>query len=187
MWGAKMENKQIEEMAKIIYETDCAGESCEYVSESIKKGIPFSRINTQLFINTKQAERLYEQGYRKTDENSVVISKEEINNADYFYVKDGELIPVEKGRGKFITTEWYTELLMKMPLGHELAKERKETAEKIFNDIFALINNAKDKSLKIFGNNSDYGKGYKNSVNHFNEHIFELAKKYNVEIKEPSQ
>ena len=57
-------------------------------------------------------------------------------------------------------------------------------AEKIFNDIFALINNAKDKSLKIFVNSSDYGKGYKNSVNHFNEHILEFAKQFGVEIKE---
>ena len=61
---------------------------------------------------------------------------------------------------------------------------RKETAEKIFNDIFALVNNAKDKSSKIFGNSSDYGKGYKNSVNHFNEHILELAKQFGLEIKE---
>ena len=61
---------------------------------------------------------------------------------------------------------------------------RKETAKEIFNDIFSLVNNAKDKSSKIFGNSSDYGKGYKNSVNHFNEHILELAKQFGVEIKE---
>ena len=60
----------------------------------------------------------------------------------------------------------------------------KETADKIFNDIFALINNAKDKSSKIFGNSSDYGKGYKNSVSHFNEQILELAKQYGVEVEE---
>ena len=63
------------------------------------------------------------------------------------------------------------------------AQARKETADKIFNDIFALINNAKDKSSKIFGNSSDYGKGYKNSVSHFNEHILELAKEYGVEVE----
>lgn len=63
-------------------------------------------------------------------------------------------------------------------------KARKETAQEIFNDIFALINNAKDKSSKIFGNSSDYGKGYKNSVSHFNEHILELAKQYGVEVEE---
>lgn len=66
----------------------------------------------------------------------------------------------------------------------EVKRIEKETVEKIFNDIFALINNAKDKSSKIFGNSSDYGKGYKNSVSHFNEHILELAKQYGVEVQD---
>ena len=66
----------------------------------------------------------------------------------------------------------------------EVKRIEKETVEKIFNDIFALINNAKDKSSKIFGNRSDYGKGYKNSVSHFNEHILELAKQYGVEVQD---
>ncbi|MBQ8319468.1 MAG: hypothetical protein IJX81_01150 [Clostridia bacterium] len=67
--------KLIEEMAQIINKTDCAGESGQYLTECIEKGIPFSQINTQLFINTKQAEALYNAGYRKIRENELVVEK----------------------------------------------------------------------------------------------------------------
>ena len=115
------------------------------------------------------AEELLKYYQPKLPEDSVVLSREEINNADYFYVKDGELIPVEKGRGKFITMEWYTELLMKMPLGHELAKERKETAKKILNGIgdIKIDKTMHSPTLMIVYNK-----------------VKELAKQFGVEIKE---
>lgn len=109
---------------------------------------------------------LVEQGYRKIPEGSVVLSREEYN-----------ALLLEQKRLR--------EIVDRIPCGYELKEQaRKETAEKIFNDIFALVNNTKDKSSKIFGNSSEYGKGYKNSVNHFNEHILELAKQFGVEIGE---
>lgn len=138
----KERENQIEEMAKDI-------------ENIIKPNLAIGNFNQYVAVE------LIKQGWVRPNKDSVVLSREEINNADYFYVKDGELIPVEKGRGKFITNEWYKELLMKMPLGHELAKERKETAEK-------FLQLAYDRCLE----------------KSFIKKVEELAKSLGVEIKE---
>ena len=93
---------------------------------AIVKTINLPEDKTKIIANA-----LYYNNYRKLPEDSVVLAREVINNTDYFYVKDGQVIPCEKGVSKLITVDWYTELLKKMPLKHELARERKETAEKI--------------------------------------------------------
>lgn len=97
----------------------------------------WDKLNQDSITTDDIVDAFYNAGYRNCKDR-VVLSREEINSADYFYVKDGELVPVEKGRGKFITTEWYKELLMKMPLDHELAKERKETTEKTLKEIMHI-------------------------------------------------
>lgn len=145
--------EQIEEMAKIMFGYVCTRtkcDSCKY---------PNKQKDCEAYRN---AEALYNAGYRKIPENAVVITNEEYKR----------LKILEKYH---ITCEDVYEYVV-------LA--RNETADKIFNDIFALINNAKDKLSKMFGNNSVYGTVYKNSINHFNEHILELAKKYGVEAEE---
>ena len=50
--------------------------------------------------------------------------------------------------------------------------------EKIFADIFALCDNAKEKLDILFNEINEYRKGYENSVNHFRSNMEELKKKY---------
>ena len=152
----KDKEKQIEEMAKVI--DDRLLEARGYLG-SMNKGEGY-------WI----AQKLVEHYQPKLPEDSVVLTREEIDSAEYFYVQDGELKLIEKGRGKFITNEWYKELLMKMPLGHELAKERKETAEKILNVIHKELWDEKTPIANTFVN--------------VDIKVRELVKQFGVEIKE---
>lgn len=137
-------------------------------------------VENRLCTEERVARVIIEHYQPKLPKDSVVLSREEYAELKHTKILLKEL---EKDK-KFYQNAVLNNLKEIEKLENQLEQTRKETAEKIYNDIFALINNAKDKSSKIFGNSSDYGKGYKNSVNHFNEHILELSKRYNVEIKE---
>ena len=162
--------KDIEQVEKEVYSV-IVKETRAYVQEhhkyNSKEDYSLAHIKT---VHERTAEDMFNLGYRKLPKDSVVLSKEEINNAEYFYVQDGALIPVEKGRGKFITNEWYKELLMKMPLAHELAKERKETAEKYRKLTEEAIN-------KVPHAPELFKQAWREKNN-------ELAKQFGVEIKE---
>ena len=100
----KDKEKQIEEMAKVIKsanEINCIRtcDNCNYYNDDSK------------CISFGQAIALYEQGYRKLPENSVVLSREEYE----------KLKMLEEGH---ITCEDVLEFV---------EKARKETAEKIIN------------------------------------------------------
>lgn len=57
-------------------------------------------------------------------------------------------------------------------------KAKQEVAREIFEEIFALCNNAKEKLDVLFTEKNEYRKGYENSVNHFIENMEKLRKKY---------
>ncbi len=159
----KEREKQIEEMAKA--DKDLI-QLCKLLFENWDGTV----------INA--AKTVLEHYQPKIPEDSVVLSREEIDSAEYFYVQDGELKLIEKGRGKFITNEWYKELLMKMPLGHELAKERKETAEK-------FIKECKKYKVKKFSPVDIYQRDTGVSWIEMPEwKLDEFVKQFGVEIKE---
>ena len=159
----KDKEKQIEEMAKIIYETDCAVESCEYVSECVKKGIPFSRINTQLFINTKQAESIYEQGYRDCKD-KIVIPREAFEEKWIDLLTEFDEMGFEPTTlpPQNMSVEEYT-AFYKSKLLMCLATAAKGAADKILNDLY----NREELGFETI---KWYAKAY-----------------WGIEIKEPSQ
>lgn len=63
----------------------------------------------------------------------------------------------------------------------ELSALKVKVAREIFNDIFALCDNAEDKLDKLFTEVDEYRKGYENSVKHFKENMIKLQEKYTGE------
>lgn len=105
----KDKEKQIEEMAMIMCENDCEEcrrESIEFYGNSYEE-------ETQCVFNAG-AEKLYEQGYRKIDKDSVVLSREEYskNLQTHYFIGQREV------------EEEYKNI--------QIPRERKETAEKIY-------------------------------------------------------
>ena len=115
----KDKEKQIEEMAKIMCGNDCeecAKESAEFYKQTLEE----ARNNKCLLKNC--AKTLYEQGYRKLPEDSVVLSREEYIDLSRNYV------------------------------GEQVAQARKETAEKIYTKIkdSFLMNSNNRYALKLW-------------------------------------
>ena len=134
------------------------------------KYIIINETNNAILCKDKHSSRRYRQDQNNIDKHCVIVK-----------TTKGRAEQERDYLNKNYNEGWE---IQKIEPEEEVKRIEKETVEKIFNDIFALINNAKDKSSKIFGNSSDYGKGYKNSVSHFNEHILELAKQYGVEVQD---
>jgi hypothetical protein len=110
---------------------------------------------------------MHSKGFVKINENEIVISKEEYETKKKIVAEWG-LLQQDIMQGKMVDT----------------VAIRKETARDVYIAIIALINNAEDKLPKIFPNNSEYKKGYENSVKHFKENIIKIAKQFGVEVEE---
>ena len=150
----KDEEKQIEEMAKMLVKqgnlhcdnTVCS--ECEYSEE-----------NEEITCQSKLvATLIYEQGYRKLPEGSVVLSMEEYskNLNTHYYMGQRE-------------TEVYYKTL-------KIPHASKETAEKILNTDFFVF--------ETENRSEEYQKGYMQAVRECRSRRDELAKQFGVEIKE---
>ena len=107
----KDKEKAIEEMAKVIKsanEIDCIRtcDTCKYYDDNTK------------CISFGQSIALYNAGYRKLPEDSVVLSREELNDLDYKAYSRGVCCASEK-------------------VFEQKEKARKETAEKILRDLYS--------------------------------------------------
>lgn len=137
---------QIEEIAKVIGNTwlvDLEGDTkdvCEVLDEIDIKGI---------------ARELYEQGYRKLPEDSVVLTKKEYEQLKQTIISQSEE-----------STKLCTHLTQK------IIDTRKETAEKIFTELL------KEKELIDLG----CGDGTYEYI--AVDDLKDLAKQYSIEIKE---
>ena len=132
-------NKQIEEMAKHGCYDGCANGLRKFCDEY--DGKPCKNM-------VRIASGLYEQGYRKIDKDSVVLSREE--------------------QEKILTA---TEKRIK-ELKRQILQARKETAEKILNELLDFVNGWFEGV-----ENNDFGV-------EFNRISKDFAEKYGVKIKE---
>ena len=151
----KDKEKQIEKMAKEI---------CK-VCKSLESACFFTKQPCSLIKDV--AKTLYEQGYRKLPENSVVLSQEEYNLLRV--MADS----IEYGNEK-----------VKNALKHSYEKARKETAEKFVNDLPKNI----EKYLKENLKENDDIKGKQDLIDFATivakRLAKETAKQFGVEIKE---
>ena len=177
--------EQIEEIAKDIHRVcnACSGE-----------------IFDEYTCDRCQAKLLIEKGYRKLPEDSVVLSSEEYEKLKSLYdtQKDaimtssiGDLPLTVKGLRKAVdeitrlnrveaelqelNIKYYNEA---KDLRRELKQARKETAEKIFNDIIQALEERKDSVKEFYGVAESVGADVASRA------VKNLAKQFGVEIKE---
>ncbi len=105
-----MDNKIIEEMARDLGELACLNKctACKHYYNKYEVSC----------VDMNFAEKLFEQGYRKTPENAVVLTREE------YYEREKKI----HEQAQIESVEIYKDMLKV-----ERAKARKETAEKIID------------------------------------------------------
>lgn len=137
--------KQLEEMAKVLSTV----KRCKALalSECIKKKCEYPHYEGVTCIAEHQAEKFYEQGYRKIPEGSVVLTNDEYS--DYLILKDK--YAHAKERNERLQAD--NERLYKN-LGKFKESVQKETAEKILQIIkeeYGYIGNLEKIITKQFG------------------------------------
>ena len=148
-------NKQIEEMAKVMCGHDC--EECAKETASWR-GCSLEKAREEECLIKEEARKLYEQGYRKIDEGSVVLTTAKI--AEY-----------EKG----LRERWEK----------EIEQARKETAREILQRFYNYLPPKEKDSFEIKKSSfEDVKKAVLQFHNSLNDDIREFAKQYGVEIEQ---
>ena len=170
-----MNKEMIEEMAKVIKsanEINCIRtcDTCGYYDDDSK------------CISFGQAIALYEQGYRKLPKDSVVLSKEEYEklkneSIDKLFADDKFFKEEFKANEEYLqkrANRDYVKLVKK--------QARKETAEKILNEVNRIVN-----KYQIKVNRNDYelfGFIYMVDCGDIALCLDKLAKQFGVELKD---
>lgn len=191
----KDKEKQIEEMAKVMYGYICKDkpcEKCDYHQDS-KILAPYC----EYYLKAKD---LYNADYRKLPEDSVVLSKEEYKKlrslydceqGSYMTSSIGNLPLTVEGLRKAVdeitrlnrveselqelNAKYYNEA---KDLRRELKQVSKETAENLFNTIIQALEERKDRIRAFYGVDESVG------IDIAIKTVQELAKQSEVEIKE---